>query len=328
MADVKDSLYSMSAKEEMIPPLNKNWMTDYAGALIKAKEENKPILLSFIGLPWCPWSEKMDQEVLSRLAFIEPMRKNFILVRFNLLEEGNEHAAVRDQFEIRELPTLVLLDSNGAEITKVGYLPKTADEFVTHFQKLFTEYRELAEIIHREDLSYFNCDELKGYYLKAKEHGFTDFRDKLYLAGLKVEQGLFFLLEQYSRYADKGRIASKEAKALRKKITARDPKNENGAHRSIALMEFQALATQRSKKQHSEKKVLEPLLTYVKKYGKEDQQHLWKIELMMTQFFFGRDNPKEALIHAKTALSKAPEVEKSHITQTIAFLESKLDNKQ
>lgn len=324
LADVKDALYSMSAREEMAAPVNKNWVTDFDAGLKKAKEASKPILVAFVGLPWCPWSEKMDQEILSRLGFIEPLKHDVVLVRVNLAEEGKETKSIRERFNISELPFLLLLDQAGNEISKLGYLPMEPEAFAARIQSHFAAYNELDKVMQSKLLTDCDEEELKSLYLKAKEFGFSSYRDKLYLAGLQLNQGFFFLLEQYANYADKGRMKSSEAKVIKKKILAKDPKNIKGAHRALAILDFQAFSNKRSKKKYDEKKVLEPLLSYVKKFGKQDKEHLWRIEMLMAQYYFGKNNAKEALEHAKTAFAEAPQDQQGEITQTIAFLEGKL----
>ena len=37
------------------------WMTDFEAAQVKAKAENKPMLLDFTGSDWCGWCIKLDK---------------------------------------------------------------------------------------------------------------------------------------------------------------------------------------------------------------------------------------------------------------------------
>ncbi len=152
LKDVQQHLYSMSPKEELISPKHKLWVEDFEEGLKLAKAENKPLLIAFVGLPWCPWSEKMETEVLSQQAFVGPLRREFILVTLNLPEEGGGQAQIKAKYGVEELPALVVTSSEGKEITKVGFLTKTPEEFVAHLRKIKSDYTEVSQVVEREDL--------------------------------------------------------------------------------------------------------------------------------------------------------------------------------
>ena len=324
LQNVEQSLYSLSPKEEMIPPHSLHWLLNFQEGLLQARDQDKPLLAVFVGLPWCPWSEKIQREVLEKNDFIEELKEQFILVFLNLPEEGGKHDDLRERFGIEELPLFLLLDPQGRLIAKVGYLPKPSSEFAAHIHKLYRSYSELKEVVEGDTLSSLSQEGLKSLYLKAKEGGFEGFKDKLSLAGLKDGAALFFLLEQYRHYAEKGQQGSKEALAVRKKILSCDPQNKQGGWRSLALLDFDALSKKRSKKKKHIQAALNPLIAYVKKYGKEDPENLWKMEMLIAQFLFGKNKAKEALLHAKSAFNHAPEGNKKEICDTISYLEGKL----
>ena len=324
LKEVQERLYSMSAKEELLPHKHEKWLENLEQGIARAKEEKKLLLVAFLGTPWCPWSEKIETEVLSEYEFVSRVSCDFVMVSITLTEEGGERSSLRDRFGVEELPTLLVTDWEGKEITRVGFLPITPEAFARHLTQIRRDYIEVQQVVEREDLTIFSAKELKRLYLKARNQGFTALKDKLYLAGLQVDKGLFFLLEQYRHLSEKGKQGSKEGEAVRKKICTRDPKNEQGGFRALALLDFESLSQKRSTRKKHIKAALKPIVDYVKKFGKEDSENLWRMELLIAQFFYGKSKAKDALLHAKSAFNHAPEENKAEIVDTISYLETKV----
>lgn len=322
LKDAQRQLYSTSVKQELVAPLGPAWTTDFEEGQKRAQKEQRPLLVAFVGLPWCPWSEKIQREVLSAQPFIETLAGRIVLVAHMLEEEKAD--SLKERFHISELPTLLLLDSEGKEIARMGYLPKSAEAFAAHVSEILSDFRSVKQSVSADELCYLSVEKLKELYLKAKEQGFRELQEKVYLAGLKVDDGLFFLLEQFRRYSERGEQSGKEALAVKKKILGRDPKNRQGGHRALALIEFEALSSRHSKKKKEIKAALEPLIAYVKKFGKEDMENLWRMELLIAQFLFRKNKAADALLHAKSAYLHAPEANKAEIVDTISYLETKL----
>lgn len=324
LKEVQDRLYSLSAKDELLPHRHQKWVESLEQGLARAKEENKFLLIAFVGTPWCPWSEKIETEVLSEHDFVSRVSREFVMVSVTLKDESDELTSIKEQFAIEELPTLIVADPQGKEITRVGFLPKTPEAFAHHLTKIRRDYIEVKQVVDREDLSMFSPKEIQRLYLKAKNQGFFALKERLFLAGLQVDQGLFFLLEQYRSLAEKGKQGSQEGEAVRKKICKLDPKNEQGAYRSLALLEFEALSQRRLTKKRQINAALKPVIDYVKKFGKEDTENLWKMELLIAQFLYRKSRVKDALLHAKSAYNHAPEENKAEIVDTISYLETKV----
>ena len=324
LKEVQERLYSMSAKEELLPIKHEMWIDDFERGLVRAKEEKKLVIAAFVGASWCPWSEKIETEVLNEHDFVSPVSRDFVMIFVNVAEEEGKSSELRGRYDVEELPTLVITDCEGKEITRVGFLPKTPEEFARHLTKIKRDYIEVRQVVQREDLTIFSAKELERLYLKAKNQGFNALKDKLFLAGLQVDKGLFFLLEQYRHLAEKGNQGSKEGDAVRKKIRLRDPNNEQGGFRALALLDFQSLSDRRSTKKKHIKAALKPIVDYVKKYGTEDPENLWRMELLIAQFLYGKSKARDALLHAKSAFNHAPEENKAEIVDTISYLETKV----
>jgi thioredoxin 1 len=96
------------------------WRTDLAGALTEAKQRGLPVLVD-AGADWCPPCIAMkhdvwpDDEVAARVA------QGFI----PLLVDVDASPAVADRYGIATIPTVMVLDADGAVLRKAGYLPKS-----------------------------------------------------------------------------------------------------------------------------------------------------------------------------------------------------------
>ncbi len=113
-----------------------NWTTDYPAALEQAKKENRTLFLCFTGSDWCPWSKKMQIEILSDPQFLEQIDKNLIFVKLDYPRKRLQDEELKKQnhrlyekFHIksldvgmnRGLPAVILLDPNGNKIGELGY---------------------------------------------------------------------------------------------------------------------------------------------------------------------------------------------------------------
>ena len=114
------------------------WQTNYKSALEQAAKENKPVLLDFTGSDWCGWCIKLNKETFSQSEFKDFAKKNLILVELDFPKSNPQTAEVKKQneelqqkFNVHGFPTLVLLNSQGKEITRnAGYLPGGPKAFI------------------------------------------------------------------------------------------------------------------------------------------------------------------------------------------------------
>ena len=105
------------------------WSDDYEKSLAKAKETKKNVLLDFTGSDWCGYCMKLDEEVFSKSAFKKFAKENLVLVELDFphgsplpKKTKAQNDALGAKFKVNGYPTLVLVDSEGKEITRwVGY---------------------------------------------------------------------------------------------------------------------------------------------------------------------------------------------------------------
>lgn len=322
LQQVQERLYSSSSKGELVAPENRVWMHGYDEALSLAQEQKKPVIVAFLGTSWCPWSDKLSVEVLNQGEFIRSVKERFILVSLSVPEEGEKKEELQERFQIDQLPILILFDENGEEVSKVGYLPKSGEEFGKELTHRWNDYRMVKSAVCEKELCDFSAKELQQLYVKTAKLSCSQLREKIYLAGLKAKDNYFFLLEQYRHCLTKGKRGADEALAVRKKLQAKDPKNREGVQREIALIDFASLSSKPFKKKEDVKNVLLPLVSYVEKFGKEDSEHLWEIELSIAQYLFGKGRATEALLYARAAFSHAPSAEQASLLAIVNHLES------
>ena len=127
------------------------WMTDYEKALVKAKEENKPMLLSFTGSDWCHWCIKLSDEVFSEKKFENFAEEALVCVTLDSprgsggkSKNAARTASMKGRFRVRGVPTIVLLKPDEQEIGRTGYRKGGAEPYVEHLKAMISPHMELA----------------------------------------------------------------------------------------------------------------------------------------------------------------------------------------
>jgi thioredoxin-related protein len=103
------------------------WGDDYAKALTSAKADKKLVLLDFTGSDWCSWCQKLDKEVFSKSDFKDFAKDNLELVTVDFPNSKKlshkvekQNADLKKKFTPNGFPTLVLVDSEGKEVHRIG----------------------------------------------------------------------------------------------------------------------------------------------------------------------------------------------------------------
>jgi len=120
------------------------WQTDYEQALATAKGAKKCVLLNFMGSDWCPPCIAMHKTVFVKPAFLDFAQKNLTLIELDYPRRKQLPANVTEQnqrllrqYEIEQLPTVVLLNPDGKILGKLeGYAGEGAEDVVAWVEKL------------------------------------------------------------------------------------------------------------------------------------------------------------------------------------------------
>ena len=110
-------------------PQARAWMTDLKGAQDRAYAENRVVLINFTGSDWCGWCIKLRKEVFDTPEFDAFAERHLMLVEVDFPNNKPISAAQRaankelaHRYGIQGYPTIVLLNSKGSEVGRLGYL--------------------------------------------------------------------------------------------------------------------------------------------------------------------------------------------------------------
>ncbi|MFS8563847.1 MAG: thioredoxin fold domain-containing protein [Rhabdochlamydiaceae bacterium] len=198
------------------------------------QKSEKPALLVFLSPEGCPWCDKLVTDILDQEEFKTSIAATFNLLRVYVSDNGRQEMSKK--YHIDQVPVFVLVDKEGQEITRVGYLPKSPKEMADHLESIFVRVQALEEKLTQIDLKAMPIEIVRHYYTEAKTIGIKKLQEQLLGIGLKLDRSTFFLLEQYKRCLG---VERKKAKKLKEEIQTRDAYNKEGAHLQIAFLDFQ-----------------------------------------------------------------------------------------
>ena len=118
------------------------WHTDLAKAQAQAKAEKKLVMLDFTGSDWCGWCIKLHKEVFSTPEFTEYAKKNLVLVEVDFprkkaqsAEQKKANQALQNKYKIEGYPTLIVLNGEGKNIGRLGYVKGGPKAWIEEFEK-------------------------------------------------------------------------------------------------------------------------------------------------------------------------------------------------
>jgi thioredoxin-related protein len=110
--------------------------TNFPRSAALAKQTNRPLLLAFIGTDWSVSSLKLDREVFDQAEFADNSKYNFLLckVHFYQMQERapetiRQNEQLANKYKIEEFPTVVVLNPDGVELGRLGYVPGGVKSF-------------------------------------------------------------------------------------------------------------------------------------------------------------------------------------------------------
>ena len=119
---------------------SKDWQTSYDRSLIKAKNENKKIILVFQGSDWCGPCIKLSQEIWSSDYFINYSNKKFVMLQADFPRKKKNFLSDEQQKSNNLLaekynpngyfPFVVIIDKNENLLGEMGYKKTTPENFI------------------------------------------------------------------------------------------------------------------------------------------------------------------------------------------------------
>jgi len=130
------------------------WHTDFKAAQAKAKGEKKYLLVDFTGSDWCVWCIKLHNEVFDKELFKAEAPKQFVLVEVDkprdekkiTAELNKQNEELRDKYDIKVLPTVLLLDPEGQLVARTGYQEGGPENYLKHLAELPKIYEQLLAL--------------------------------------------------------------------------------------------------------------------------------------------------------------------------------------
>jgi protein disulfide-isomerase len=315
----ENTLLSTDPEPKQSISLSPIWSHDLNKALVQAQEEQKILVVAFLGDAWCPWAEKLKGDVLNSPQFLSRLKGIAHCAVVSLDEEDSEHnKQMRNIFHIEQSPTIVLLDYSQEEIARLGFLPLSAQDYAAQIIELVENFEEVIAFL-KNPKAVSSEERMTQLYMNAKKLSSQSYRDQILQIGLKKEKGSFFILEKYAALLEKSKFKSEAVQKTRKELIDKDPDNEMGTQLKMAVLEFQKLGF-KVKSKRSIYKAVSPLVHYVQKFGKDDPENLWKVEMMIAQFFFTKNEREQALAHAQASLQAAPEKVKGEVKDVVDYI--------
>jgi|GEM_PF-5925152 len=265
----------------------------------------KPQLLIFTGPEECLWSQVWISEALSQNDFIETVSQEVELVQIPFSDRES-----RDTYGVDVFPTTILLFEGERSWQEIPCLPFNSTEYIATLREIIV----FKQFLSRVSLPAFDLIDLKELYIKAKELHLHQEAQYILEEGVKKEKNTYFLLEKYASLVQCKTKKDPEVSKLRELIKKRDPEDRQAALFHLALFDFKRGELKKNK---SPRKIIEPLIEYVKQFKSRHKANVWRAEMVIASYFFNHNKKQAAMRHALHGLEVAPEDMKAHIRRVI-----------
>jgi len=110
--------------------------TDFLKSAELAKTSRRHLLLAFIGTDWSISSLKLDREVFDQSEFADNSKYDFLLCKLHFYqtierapEIARQNQELAEKYKIEQFPTVVILDPDGSELGRIGYVAGGVEKF-------------------------------------------------------------------------------------------------------------------------------------------------------------------------------------------------------
>lgn len=118
------------------------WVDDYEKGLAKAKAENKLAIVDFTGSDWCIWCKRLDEEIFSKAKFKEYVKDKYVLIEVDFpqvkrlpAKQQKANEALGEKFKVQGYPTVVVVNPEGEEVNRLGYVEGGPDAFIAKLEE-------------------------------------------------------------------------------------------------------------------------------------------------------------------------------------------------
>jgi thioredoxin:protein disulfide reductase len=93
------------------------WLTSEEAGRAKAQAEGKPVLIDF-GATWCAACKELEHETFPASS-VRKEAQRFVAIRVDASDDENaETARLTKKYDVKGLPTVIMLDKDGKEVTR------------------------------------------------------------------------------------------------------------------------------------------------------------------------------------------------------------------
>ncbi len=140
------SVNNLEALDDLEVLDSPEWIDSYSAALLKAKEEDKPIMID-VYANWCKWCKVLDQQTYSDSEVISKSNE-FINAKVN----GDHNKEIVMKYQVSGYPTLLFIDSEGNLLMNVTGFVKAPDLLnkMETVLKLYTDIKSLKTILEKD----------------------------------------------------------------------------------------------------------------------------------------------------------------------------------
>ncbi|MGA8165324.1 MAG: thioredoxin family protein [Waddliaceae bacterium] len=310
------------------------WLTNYEKAVQIAQATSKPILLFFTGSDWCGWCNKLEREVFEKGEFSTAISDQLIFVKLDYpvhtsqdQQITNQNEQLQKKFSVRSFPTVIILDSDQQPIGTTGWRAGNGKQYAQHLMRMVNDYSAYKEQMAWLATSNVSGKELKRLYEKAQEFGLKSDCCLLMEKGLYSNQAPFFLTESYRRLVKAGKVHDEETLSLKQRLFSVDPDNLLLTHYQVAVIDFESLCSEMEKNDFSPEKTVAPLVDYINKFGHQDKENLWRLNMVVSQVYLDKNQMNQALKYAKDSYLAAPSTIQPDIAKAIKNIQKQMQLK-
>ena len=132
----KQKVKEAAAKAAKAAKVKFRWGKSLKSAQKQAEETGLPIVLLFTGTSWCGYCIKLEKEILSKKEFKQGMDGVAIGVKFEFGSSDFSKSKEAKTYRITGVPAMVVVDAEGKELGRTGYIPgQTPVQYVEFFKK-------------------------------------------------------------------------------------------------------------------------------------------------------------------------------------------------
>ena len=132
-----------------VPVVAQDWQTNFETTKALAHNQNKTIVLVFMGSDWCAPCMKLEKEIWSSEEFKAYAQNHFIMHKADFprkkknkadAEQVKHNKALAEKYNTKGyFPYVALLDKNGKVLGHTGYKKLSPDAYIKHLEEIIAK---------------------------------------------------------------------------------------------------------------------------------------------------------------------------------------------